>query len=204
MKSFPYPLPLHALDEFRHPAEASVFHRPAFHAGETLVGNGHIALRIRKGHWFDEDHAPASPEFLERFDRLGWDFSPVDGGKWHLLDSVRGTLFRHAGIGFWLNGKPAPTPLVWIGDRLRVRLSLLQLVSRLPRAEVCAQPHALLIRFSGGMGIAPRDKRLDQCGTAFSLFAPERCPYDGRELGKRSEVRLEVPGRNWPPPEPID
>lgn len=203
MRNFPYPLPLHALAEFCHPAPASILSRPVSHGGETLVGNGHLALRIRKGQWMDSEHAAASAAYLERFERLPWDFAPT-ALEWHCLDDVRGTLFRGAAIGFWFNGEPAPCPVVWVAETIRVRLSLLQLIARLPRAEICARLGELLIRFSGGIGIAPAARALNDRQIAFSIFAPERCPMDGHVMGKHVEVRLTQPGVNWPPVDMTD
>lgn len=206
----PFPLPHHALAEFCHPSPASPFHEPRQQGRETIVANGHLALRITKGNWFDSDIPPAedAPEFLERIGKL--DFAaPFTSPHWQPLEDVAPRLFAHGSISLWLNGKRAPSPVVFVAGRFRARLAVLQLVSRLPRAEIHTGPadpsKPLWFRFSGGSGLIARDRNLDTCGPAFAIFEPERCLYTDARLERRQRFQgLEMPGNPWPPPEPID
>jgi len=209
-KGFPFPLPRHALGEFCHPAAGSVFDRPRFHEGYTWTGNTHLALKISKGNWMDGEieSAEDAPEFLKRIRKLDWN-APFDRPEWSLLEEVAPRLFGRKAIGLWLNGKTNASPVVMVGGRFRARLSVLQLVSRLPRVEVYTGPAdrsaPLWLRFSGGCGVIARASSLDNTPPAFAIFEPRR---DG-ETGERVErprnafQGLESVG-NWPPPEPVD
>ena len=91
---------------------------------------------------------------------------------------------------------------VWLVNDKRVRLSLLQLVARLPRAEVFTgrqdADDPVWVRFSGGRVALAMDKRL----TMFSreIFQPyrdgwtgERVERPGKFLGVKSHLK------DWPP-----
>lgn len=208
-QSHPYPLPLHALDDFRHPAEWHLFHHSRLHAGEVLAGNGYVALRATKGAWLDSDHQPATAEYLGRFSKLPWARWGQLVDDWRPLDAHRGRIFERAQHGLWLDGRLAPSP-VWAVNEIRVRLSLLQVVARLPRAEVyCGSWNAddpLWFRFSGGIGLIARDARLTM--HSFEIYGPARDSWNGERLRpqKQAAVRFRGAGSmaNWPPAEPTE
>lgn len=201
--AFPFPLPVEALDEFRHPAEWHLFHRAARHGGEVLAGNGYVALRARKGNWLDTDFPAASAEFLGRFGRLPWDRFKGLPDAWESLDRQRGRIFEGGRIFPWLKGAVAPSPVWEINGRVRVRLSHLQVVAMLPRAEVYVgvadRTDPLFIKFSGGLAMIAADRKLTS--HTRDLFAPRRCCITKEELRRdeRPRPRLEQPGVVWPP-----
>lgn len=199
----PYPLPLHALDEFVHPEDWHLFRHARRHDGEILAGNGYVALRASRGRWIDAEFPAASCEFLGRFGKLPWQRWP-DGRdeEWRMMDDRRGDLFRNGEIALWLQGKLAPTP-VWLCNEKRVRLSLLQLMARLPRAEVFVGSQdaedPVWIRFSGGRAAIAMDARLTI--SSREIFGPARDHWSGERL--RSQGRPKFQGSrnymNWPP-----
>lgn len=201
--AFSFPLPVLALDEFRHPAEGHLFHRAVRHGGEVLAGNGYVALRARKGNWLDEDFPVASAEFLGRFGKLPWARFEKLQDAWEALDRQRGRIFESARIGQWLDGKVAPAPVWEVNGKIRVRLSHLQVVAMLPRAEVYVghadRTDPLFVRFTGGLAMIAPDRRLER--HTGMLFAPRRCclTQEVMERETRPRPRLVQPGVNWPP-----
>ena len=202
MKGFGFPLPAYALDEFCHPADWSAFHKPRRVAGEVLVGNGYVALRVSKGAFLDTDYAPATAEFLSRFGKLPWlraeKLATADG--WRGLDGWHAALGHRGSMGMWLGDKLCPSPVWRVGTAL-VRLSVLQVVARLPRAEVFfeADPgKPLFVRFSGGTGIVAADPRLTLAN--FEIWQPRADPLTGELRHCRpSSPGPRPPLRNWPP-----
>lgn len=219
--AFPYPLPLEALEDFCHPVAGSVFAKPRKHEGETLVGNTHLALRIRKGTWLDSEISAAeeSAEFVRRMGGLDWN-APFESPEWRYLADVKARLFPKgsAPVGLWLEGKTGPSPVVMVAGRFRARLSVLQLVARLPRVEVytgAADPtKPLWLRFSGGYGLIARHAALDVTPPSFSIFEPQRHHETGEVLRRPPKAfqGLKPSGSPWPPvdtsdlpePEPAD
>jgi len=206
--SWPYPLPQSALKEFCHPLESHDFANPARHEGEIIAGNGYLCLRAHRGAWLDSEIEPASPDFLERISKIPWTrFSGIQDAAWRSIGDVRGTLFERGTIAPWLAGKMAPTP-IWLVDEIPVRLSLLQLISRLPRCEVSTgqtdSEDPLFFRFSGGRGAIARDARLKLA--SYRIFQPSRDIFTGDRQERRqgTVMRLTQPGVNWPPPDCAD
>ena len=201
-KSYPYPLPADALAEFLPPSAWHVLGRACRHEGEILAGNGYVALRAARGAWLDHEFPEAGGEFVARFGKLPWGRWPAGKDEeWRLMAERGAELATTGEVGLWLKGKLAPSP-VWLVNDKRVRLSLLQLVARLPRAEVFTgrqdADDPVWVRFSGGRVALAMDKRL----TMFSreIFQPyrdgwtgERVERPGKFLGVKSHLK------DWPP-----
>jgi hypothetical protein len=193
---------------FCHPAEWHDFAKPARHEGEIIAGNGYLCLRAHRGGWIDHEIPPALPDFLERIRKIPWSrFDSIKDASWRSLGDVRAQLFDRAPIAPWNGHRMAPTP-IWLVDEIPVRLSLLQLISRLPRCEVATgltnSCDPLFFRFSGGRGAIARDPKL--CLASFQIFAPQRDIFTGDRQERRqgSVMRLTQPGVNWPPPDCAD
>lgn len=206
-RRFPYPMPLHALDEFRHPADWHGLHHARRHEDEVLAGNGYVAIRVRKGMWLESDHESASAEFLGRWGKLPWSRFDKLQDEWRGFDSVTLKLFAKGQIGFWLRDTPAPTPIWRVNETLLVRLSLLQLVSRLPRCECFTGPQSvgenLYFRFSGGIGIIPPDRRLTLASG--EIFPAARDMWSGERYQRRPQFQgVESHLKDWPPVDTSD
>lgn len=209
-KGFPYPLPVEALKEFCHPVEGHIMARPMRRGGEILAGNGYMAIIARRGNWIDAEFPEAAPEFLARLEKLRWGrlFEVMAKSEaWDALDRLRGTLGRHGPLEVWNSGKIHACPIWRVRDSL-VRLSMLQLVARLPRAEVYTGPQALpedgmMFRFSGGCGIVARDARLTH-GT-FEIFQPVADVLNaGQTMERQRGGQVSFPLKNWPPVDMTD
>lgn len=197
-ESFPYPLPEYALGEFCSPVAGSVFDAPARVGSEIVAANGFLAIRAHRGGWIDSEFAEARPEFVTRFGKLPWGRWDGLGDDWRTLD--RQTMMRRGEIGLWLKGKPAPSP-VWRVGNVQVRLSMLQLIARLPRAEVQwtgDRDTPLFFRFSGGRGMVARDERLALW--SYALFQPTVDPLTGDVVKSASGAKPNF--GTPPPPEP--
>jgi len=208
-KPFPYPLPAKHLREFCHPCDWHLFHEPRRYGGEVLVANGYVAIRARTGLWLDADHGAASADFVSRWGKLPWGRLDQLPDDWRELDGHRGTIYRSAQVHLWQDDRLAPTP-VWAVNEVKVRLSLLQLVARLPRCEIyVGRPNAddpLWFRFSGGIGLIARDPRLSL--HSYEIFGPQRDLWSGERVAKRGPrfqgVAHAGEMANWPPAEPVD
>lgn len=206
--SFPYPVPRDAVEMFCHPADASGLSRAMRYDREILAANGYVAIRVERGGWLDREFPAASAEFLGRIGKLPWAAFPRECKKWQSLDMLAGKMGLRGGIGLWLNGRLAPTP-IWLVGAVKVRLSILQLVARLPRAEVNwtdSRTSPLWFRFSGGMGAIAADPALWEPGkgVAFRVWEDQADPLGGGLMARRTgqgTVRLSQPGVNWPPAE---
>jgi hypothetical protein len=229
---FPNPLDEATLAAFCHPVITHALARPVRTEKEIIAANGYLCLRAHRGRWFDEEFQEPACPVRARIDSLPWKrFEILPEANWFPLDDVRGDIYRQPPIGFWAvakdssaTGKPAPTPIWKCGTCSPVRLSLLQLIARLPRCEVftgsqdSSQP--LFFRCSGARGIIAADPRLTT--TSWKIFQPrfdqmDNCmvhqrkkdptPWIQKTLkpGDRQTWSPTLPGqRPWPPPEPID
>jgi hypothetical protein len=190
---FPYPLPLDALLEFRHPLDWHGLHRPMMHAGEVIAANGYVAVRATRGYWLDSDFPPATAEYLGRIGKLPWGRFPLMDADWREVDGQRGKIFKTARISPWLRDKPAPSPVWLVGGLTRVRLSWLQLVAMLPRCEIYAGPanrdDGMFFRFSGGIGMIARDPRFDATPHDGQLFPPATDMWTGQPIPQRGRPK---------------
>lgn len=207
MERFSYPMRMHVLDEFRHPAEWHGLHHARRHGDEVLAGNGYVAIRVKRGMWLESDHAPASAEFLSRWGKLPWKRFEALENDWRATDSQSGKLFAKAEIGFWMDERPAPSPVWRVNEATLVRLSLLQLVARLPRCEIYTgrqnMNEGVFLRFSGGIGIIAADPRLTLASAEF--FPPRRDLWTEARLDKQPVFQgVESHLKNWPPADETD
>lgn len=185
---FGHPLPAAALAYFCHPSRPG-FTAPVRHPDGTIhAASGYIALRARRGYWLDSDFQPASAEFRERVDRLPWGGFNHAGkhGEWQDLDSVRGRLFRFGVLPLW-HGPRTHTAdkIVIIAGAPAFPLAILQLLARLPKAEVCVSGTTVhgpvLFRFAGGEGILPCHFRdiASVPAPVFHCLHPRQAPRHG-------------------------
>lgn len=206
---FPYPLSLDALRSFCHPRHDHPFHAPLRHGDGLAACNGYIALRANRGQWLDREHPEATGDALRRLDAVPWaSHSTLPGPGWIPLDDHRGRLLSRP-IAVWDDkGNLNPSPVWLIASTVRVRLSLLILLSRLPRAEIhppATSSRPLAFRFSGGIGFL--SSLSPETPFSFHLCPPRRDPLTGHE--SPSHIRKPIfqggPGfKDWPPPEPLD
>lgn len=206
--AFKYPLPSEALNLFCHPVSRHHLSRPMRMDGEVVAANGYVAIRCQRGAWIDSEFPEAWTDFRSRVERLPWARMAHLKDDWRALDDVRGTLFRRAPIGLWIDdardaGRLSPSPVVWVAGGILVRLSMLQLIARLPRCEIYTgtmnTDDPLWFRFSGGRGLIARDTKLTS-PAAFTVFEPMRDCLTGERV-----ERQKTPKPNFgtpPPPEP--
>lgn len=142
-----------------HPWRGHVYHLPAMlPCGAMAAANGFMAVVCEK--FALPAPVDASPEFLARWDeRVKWGGEEIwsDEHEWKPLADVTGTLFKYgprpAFFKGSLNWHPRLEPAVGIGHEAIIPLAMLQLASRLPRAEVLTETfHSspVRIRFNGG------------------------------------------------------
>lgn len=176
MKHFHHPLTPEALDAFCSPAQDSCFAAPWGSDGATYAANGYCVLR------YDRDFAyTVNQEAASRIAPLPWRFHTSDALRataWGELDRVRGGLWRD-GLQEPFGTSPDGKRFAKIARRVLVGESyvcvpvpILQLISRLPRAEVYTGPLGaewLLFRFNGGIGLAKGLKR----NAGYHIFKPK-------------------------------
>jgi hypothetical protein len=181
-RPFRFPLPESALPYFCHPDHVPFTAPVRLESGEMGAASGWVALRVRRFHGFAEEYPPASAEFVERFEALPWAKWPdLTGREWRKFDAVAGTLWRDPPLSLWrmesMKWRISRQKLVRVAGAPLVPLALLQLLSRLPAAELCLhapEPTSpVFFRFAGdGMGIIPHHGHLE--GGAFELFKPKQ------------------------------
>lgn len=208
---FPYPLPLDALRAFTHRRPDHPLHNVWRYGDGLAACNGWAAIRCNRGMWLDKDHPEATGETLRRLDALPWKHHstlPATLG-WIPLDDHRGRIMSRP-LSLWQDkeSKLSPSPIWLIAASARVRLSLLQLVARLPRAEIHppgSPSSPMAFRFSGGTGfLAPMPEAL----FSYHLCLPRRDPLSGEESPSHIRKTTFQGGPmfkgTWPPPEPLD
>lgn len=218
--AFKYPLPAEVLDLFCHPHSRHQLSRPMRMDGDVVAANGYVAIRCNRGAWIDSEFPEAGADFRARIGKIPWHLMEARKDDWRALDNVRGTLFRYAAIGLWKEdprerGRLTPSPVVWVGGGILVRLSMLQLIARLPRCEIyigpCISTDPLWCRFSGGRGVIARDAKLAG-GSSFRLFEPRRDCLTGERITTRKidpkasgkSAPAEPTLEDWPPAPPIE
>lgn len=208
-RPFPYPVPTDALALCCHPREGHALAKPVEYNRETWAGNGYLVIRVSRGRWLEGDF-PADPDAaMARMGRLPW-VLPVElpPTGWRAGTEIRTRLKHYDDVAMWTpEGRIAPCQVWQIGETL-VRLSILQLVCRLPQVEIHLTAGGLTgplyFQFSGGFGQVARDESLRGRTPAIRLFQPAICPMDGQRVVQRSGAVGNLPLPNWPPPEPID
>jgi hypothetical protein len=204
-RPFAYPLPGSALQEFCHPDPLHPFAAPLRWDDEALAANSYIAIRARRLALDLHDLPPATPDLLSRVERLPWAAFPstAPAHHWGNLDDHRGDIYARAPIRFlarhdgrWIT---ALSPAWRIAGSVVVPLSMLQLIARLPRAEVYLEGLAngpLYFRFTGGLGIMP-NLGLDHPNRI--IFRP-KVYFDGT-IATRERPRSLILDITPPPPE---
>lgn len=207
--NFPYPLPEHALAHFCHPQPGHDFAKAVRVDGEIWAGNGYVMLRAEKGRWIDAEIPKAGDGFLTRAAKLPWGrWDTLQAPEWRDLSDIRALIFARGNQLVW-TGPPlapymAPTPIWRVGDVL-CRLSLLQLIAKLPRCAVYAgeqdRHDPLWFRFSGGRGAVAYDNRLTMA--SFSILQPSRDCLTGSRNARQARPFLGMaqPNSTWPPPD---
>ena len=157
MKHFHYPVTAEQLRELCHPDPGHAFAEPFRWGDDWGVANGWLGLRVRT--FLDCEWVSA--EAVERIERLPWGRFEKVQDDWGKLDDRRGGLWRHGESRVWQrlqDGRAVPWTLqrVNVGPGcVQVTRGMLQLVSKLPRAEVNLGPMGqewLMVRFNGGEG----------------------------------------------------
>lgn len=205
MRAYPYPLPEEAIRGFCHPADSHPLATPyRHHDGHLYAGNGWIAVRAYRGAWLDQDFPAASAPIRERFASLPWHHFDLlaDSPAWTLLDDHRGAIFRTTGHSMFIDTRQgprvAPSPVLRLAHHT-LRLSFLQAIARLPRAQVYTGTlHGthLLARFSGGYVILPPHPGL--AAPAFSILQPkEDALRRPQTFPTAPRPTFSLPG--WPP-----
>lgn len=182
-RPFGLPLPGAAAEWLCHPDERHTYHRPAM-VGETLcIGNGWLVIEAER--FLLPAPEDASPAFQQRWQAIRW---PSRGALFQpdlrTLDDVAGTLWRFGPKPPWergsMNWHPRVQPAVQIGKAAIVPLAMLQLIARLPRAQVEAQTilgQPVEFAFNGGRGLLHNFLTSDTVPkTSFRLFAPKANP----------------------------
>jgi hypothetical protein len=220
---FPNPLDVATLEAFCHPVPGNDLAAPVRIGAEIVAANGFLALRAHRGRWLDADFPEPSAGQLRRIDALPWESAAHLPEFWKPLELIKAHLFRFAPIGPWAidkHGHPTErlcaTPVWKCGDAHPVRLSFLQLISRLPRAEVFVGPQGnrrpLYFRCTGARGIVAADVRLETF--SFSVFQPTTDRMDGSlvyattrkptEAAPRPPMALLPEQKPWPPVDMTD
>jgi len=104
MSKAPFRFPIAAGDimTFCHPSPASGLDQPHFVDGDLHAGNGHIAVRARRGLWMESDYQKPDHDFTARLSNLPWhSFPDLDSNEWRNLDDVRGDIYARGVIGVW-------------------------------------------------------------------------------------------------------
>lgn len=161
-RPFGYPISGATLHCFCYPCPRHVYHRPVLlPSNAAAASNGWLAIKADK--FLLPSPQPASPAFLER-----WDDGPpwqrdafLDSHDWRALDDIAGTLFRFGPRPVWEQTVRRfhlrRHPCIRIGAATILPLALVQLIARLPRAEIRADTptiaNPVAFRFNGGRGV---------------------------------------------------
>ena len=167
---------------FCHPDRRSAWFLPFIGPdGELIAGNGTLTLRFT-GFLAAEDARPASTQAEEALARKT---PPIDrDGHWRPLDDARGTIYRYGPRPIYFRSKERAHfnrgPSLRLGAAAIIQLATLQLIARLPRAEVWTDnPYGkpLQFRFNGGTVVVEPMPFLDP--PKFQLFTKRGNPMKG-------------------------
>jgi hypothetical protein len=214
---FGHPLTEWDVRQFTHPDPSDSLHRVHINAaGQILAANGTVALRVENGRWLPADFTPAPPAVLDRLAKLPWEKFPVDAPpeQWRAMDEAIPALFRfqfdpvfERKAGTPPRWKFFPSVPVRVADGPDVALGILQLISRLPRAELHVEglrrESPVFFRFTGGAGVIAYRRTGDMF--RFSIFKPQR-DHNHRIIERRSAPKPRFPhsGPQWPPKDESD
>lgn len=182
MKHFHFPLTADQVQAFAYPGGGDCFSAPFIWPAADGWGcaSGWAALRVRTF----IDCARADQAAVERIERLPWEFFERETKEkdWGKLDDRRGGLWRHGEKRIWqqmAGGRWVPRKLDRVNmgiQGVQVTVGLLQLVSKLPRAEVftgLADPRWLFFRFNGGEGVVKAFENQEKRPCGFWLWQPQ-------------------------------
>jgi hypothetical protein len=167
-----WPVSSDLLAPFCHPQSGHAFSLPFTINGTTYAANGWLALKLDKPEpkSFRPHPNPRAETRLAGILPEDWRprGAPIDMDHergWRRLDEKGGAIWKLGPIPFWVKreGKwnAAPDPRVIVGCR-SIPLALIQLIARLPRAEIwtcnpldCRMrgSRAVPFRFNGGCGV---------------------------------------------------
>lgn len=162
-KPFGHPIPMSALEHFCHPTVPEFQVPVTLPTGETAAASGYIAIRTT----IPLELTPAAtPAFIQRFEKLPWSTfdrlsHPSFDKDWKPLEDAALTLFRFGPKPLWHhtpNNPVVPTNAtpVRVGDAAIAPLACLQLLFRLPRAQILTSNRLgdpIFCRFNGGRAI---------------------------------------------------
>jgi len=219
------PLPPHSEDPFRHPVHRDhlpyfvhpggvpEFEAPFLHDGVVHCNNGWLAIRF---HNMPTDGIEENAEASEKMAKVPWgDIAKcTDQDNWRPLHDARASLFKFGARPCWHRVddafQPILRPLCWVGPGRVADVGFLQLLSRLPRAEVWAwdvgRKLPVFVRFNGGEAIlAPiQEDHWNATGAKFAILNPRRDDqgFPTWKPFKTKEYTVDVRGMpGWPPPE---
>lgn len=122
--------------------------------------NGHLVILADRGLWLDNEHPQPSGKAHDRLSRIRFpNFPDIPDDSWHPLSAFTHDLYRARTIIHpWTGSNTlSPSPLWMIAEKFPIRLSLLQLIGRLPKAEVSTHNahHSMPLPFrcSGARGL---------------------------------------------------
>ena len=157
---YPYPLTIHDLEDFCHPHPDHVFHRPLRWQDGLAACNGYMLIIANRGLWLESEHPEPAGEALERLQKITMpEMASFPDDSWISLRDHTGTLFTRPGEHpAWTDQhRPAISPVWSIKTVFMAKLSWLQMIARLPRAELCLHclraDAPLPFRFTGGRGL---------------------------------------------------
>lgn len=196
VKCFSYPLTFETLMEFCHPVPHHHYHHPAMIDGKACATNGFVAIMAHGGLWLSDDFCETKSEFQTNFAKIPFGRFP-NSCDWFRLENHFPALFRRGELArFGKDHRLAPSPSVLVG-RVNVLVSMLQLASRLPAAEVSIADTgapALYFRCSGAKGVIAAVR--GDMDPAFTIDPVQR-GHDGHARPISSMGAL--PLRGWPP-----
>ncbi len=186
-RPFGWPLPAAALDYFCHPTLPAVM-TPLRHPEDGMVYcvSPFGALRIRRFHGHAEEFPTMGEEMVARLAALPWATLREQGQTkdlWRLMDDARGTLWRDPPLPLYrlkdFNWQATREKRVRICGGPIVPLALLQVLSRLPRMEICVADSSpqqpVFFRCNGeGEFILPN---LGHTEASFEMFKPKQAGH---------------------------
>lgn len=160
MTPFQNPLTIDDLRQFTHPRPDHVFHVPFLWQDGLAACNGHMLILASRGLWLEKEHPEPAGEALERLQKIHIpDYTAPPADSWVSLgDHSYDILRKPSPKPIWSdNHKLRYSPLWLIAGEFLARLSFLQIIARLPRAEICLHliraQSPLPFRYTGGRGL---------------------------------------------------